>query len=512
MKQNFFYLLFIIIFLIFVSKTSGLNSTITPHNETASYLTQLANNETFYEFLATNPNAFVLFYRDNRASLIYIQAFENFVKEQKQGNSSFSHVSFAAIDMIASIPLRKSQNLTHLPLLRLYKGDSNKTVLYEGGRSEEALRKWLGRQFKETPSLIQEIKTLKELDELIIRKSIVIAYFGEKNSRNREIYVHAAEKYPYYNFISGFSIELYDTFIQDHYPEGRVMCFNNNDQENYTLERTLNKSSLRNFFEGCSHRSHFQIDFETADTLFNGKESFMILVVNSTANESVKALPIYKQSKALLAGKIILTIFDSLNSDERVFGYIENVCSITKEDAEFLPHLLIIDRETTPRVSIKYKFLGGVYTDSILNFFDSWKKKTLTPFFKNLPTQVLEKNEGLVVCLNLDGFLDFVVNSTKDSFLMVYSLKCEACQRYKKIMRKLADKYKEIENLKFFMIDGINNDIPGLELTFVPSFFLYKKDEKKSPIAMINYKEEERFHEFLRENLGSDWKEEKDEL
>ena len=513
MNQNLFPFLFIQTFLMFVSKGADPNSTITPPNETASSLVpQLANNETFYEFLDSNPNAFVLFYRDNRASHIYIQVFENFVKEQKQGNSSFSHVAFAVIDMFASISLRKSQNLTALPLLRLYKRESNRTVLYEGGRSEAALRKWLVKQFKETPSLIQEIKALKELGELIIRKNIVIAYFGAKHSKNSEIYAHAAEKYTYYNFISGFSIEIYDTFIQDQYSEGRVMCFNNNDQENYTLEGTLNKSSLRNFFEACSHRSHFQIDFETADTLFNGKESFMILVVNSTVNESIQAISIYRQSKALLAGKIILTIFDSLNNDERVFGYIDNGFQITREDAAFLPNLLIVDRESTPGFSTKYKFLGGVYTDSILNFFYSWKKKTITPFFKSVPAQVLDKNEGLVVCINHEGFLDFVVNSTKDSFLMVYSFNCEACQRFKKIMRKLADKYKEIENLEFFMIDGVNNDVPGLQLTYVPSFFLYKKDRKNSPIAMIDYKEEERFHEFLRENLGADWKEEKDEL
>ena len=233
----------------------------------------------------------------------------------------------------------------------------------------------------------------------------------------------------------------------------------------------------------------------------------MILAGNSTVNESIRAISIYKQAKSFLAGKIILTIFDSLNNDTRILNYLDNMFQITLEDLSFLPILLLIDRETYPGKTVKYKYFGGVYTDGILTFYENWKNKTLTPFYKNMPRSYLDPNIGLIKTINNEEFDEIIVNSTKHSFLMIYSQECEACKRYKKIIKKLADRYQEITNLEFFMIDGITNDIPRIDLDFVPKFLFYKKDDKLNPVELKDYREEELFHEFLRDNLGFDWKE-----
>ena len=77
---------------------------------------------------------------------------------------------------------------------------------------------------------------------------------------------------------------------------------------------------------------------------------------------------------------------------------------------------------------------------------------------------------------------------------------------FKKLLVKVAEKYKEISNLKFVMINGVENDIPDLEVVYVPSFYLFKRGKKDSPIFLEDHRDEEKIVEFLRENLGWQWK------
>ena len=107
-------------------------------------------------------------------------------------------------------------------------------------------------------------------------------------------------------------------------------------------------------------------------------------------------------------------------------------------------------------------------------------------------------------------FQETVLNEENDVFLMVYSRDCEACKKFKKVMVKIAEKYKEISNLRFVMINGIDNDVPDVEVVYVPSFYLYKRGRKDSPIFLEDHREEEKIVDFLRENLGWQWKQ--DEL
>lgn len=471
-------------------------------------------NETFNELLASNEHVFVLFYREDRAGRLYLQAFENLARDQQAGNASFPNkITFAAIDLATSIPLRASQNLTRFPLLRMYIRN-NKTILYEGGRSEEIIRKWLVRQFKEVSSPIKEVKTIAELQELVLRKNILMVYFGPKYVSNHETFLNMADKYPYYNYAFGFSVEIFDAFLNEKYNEGRFVCFNNDEQEDYTLEfiPPLKKSTLKSFFEGCAHRSYFNIDFETAERLFKGHESFMILAIDSTSNESLRARGVYKESKPLLAGKMLLTIFDSKNNDTRLFNYMENLFQITPEDVAFLPSLVLIDREASNGVTIKYKYIGGIYNDTVEAFYKSWKQKKIPVFYKSHPKSLTDPDEGRVKSINHQEFVNLVINGTKNAFIMVYSDDCGACKNFRKVFGKIAEKYREIDSLEFFMINGVSNDIMGIDLIFVPSFYLFKNGEKDKPIYMSDHKEEERFHEFLKENLLFDREEERDEL
>ena len=465
-------------------------------------------NETFVTTIESNQNVFVIFHKDNnRASQIFLQVFKNLVEEQNRNSSFFPQVLFCEIDLVSSIPLRTSQNITHLPLIRLYNQKANKTIEYDGGRSEEALRKWLGRQFKEAPPLVKEIKTLAEIEGIIQKKNIVMAYFGPRYSEFYEIFFNTAEKYSYYNYIFGFSVEIFNKFVGESYPNGRIMCFNSNDDENYTFEGNLtSKKSLKTFFEGCSVTSKFYMDFDTASKLFKGKEAFMLLVLNSSVNESQRALRVYKEAKIRMGNKILMTVFDSLHEDNRTFGFITHIFEITMEDASFVPILLIVDRETKPGITIKYKHFGGVYPESIDSFYENWKNKALRPIYKTLPKSYLDPDMGLVKCINYDMINETVMNEEYDVFMMVYSLDCEACKMFKKLLVKVAEKYKEISNLKFVMINGVENDIPDLEVVYVPSFYLFKRGKKDSPIFLEDHRDEEKIVEFLRENLGWQWK------
>lgn len=215
MKKSFLSLIF---FICFFFKGSSSQSS----NHTLLHLT----NETFNSALVSNPYVFLIFHKENRASQLFLQMFTKFVEEQNKNNSFLPQIQFAAIDLVSSIPLRNTQNITGFPLMRLYNQKTNKTVEYDGGRSEDSLKKWLTRQFKETPALIKEIKTIGELDTIIEKKSIIMAYFGPRYFENYEIFFNTAEKYPYYNFIFGFSIDIFEKYLGDDYPNGRIMCFN----------------------------------------------------------------------------------------------------------------------------------------------------------------------------------------------------------------------------------------------------------------------------------------------
>jgi thiol-disulfide isomerase/thioredoxin len=123
--------------------------------------------------------------------------------------------------------------------------------------------------------------------------------------------------------------------------------------------------------------------------------------------------------------------------------------------------------------------------EEIINFIEEWKNVTLKPYVSSEPIPIIPVDENGIIKLVGDTFKNTVELPEKDLILLLCSEKLEACNKFRTIFTRVANKLKKNEKLIFAEVNPYFNEIEFVGFDQMPSLVLFSDRENK----LANFKE-----------------------
>ncbi|KAK3426624.1 protein disulfide isomerase-like 1-6 isoform X4 [Eucalyptus grandis] len=134
------------------------------------------------------------------------------------------------------------------------------------------------------------------------------------------------------------------------------------------------------------------------------------------------------------------------------------------------------------QISSKYLLQTDATPANIEDFSSKFLQGSLSPYFKSQP--VPDNKEASIQVVVGKTFDDIVLNSPKNVFLEVHTPWCINCETISKQVEKLANHFKDLNNLVFARIDASANEHPKLQVVDYPTLLFYPASDKANPIKV----------------------------
>ncbi|BES98578.1 Thioredoxin [Nesidiocoris tenuis] len=153
----------------------------------------------------------------------------------------------------------------------------------------------------------------------------------------------------------------------------------------------------------------------------------------------------------------------------------------------------------------KFRMEGKLEVGNLEDFVVKLKKGKLTPFVRS--AKAPERNDGVVKIVTANTFKELVVDSGRDSFLMLYSAKCSRSQMIQPVWRSVG-KTMVGEDVDILMMEVLSNDrLPEYVLVGqVPTFYWVPKTNKTNPVFYSGEQELSDFVRYIAENASDELK------
>ncbi|SJK85772.1 protein disulfide-isomerase [Babesia microti strain RI] len=106
----------------------------------------------------------------------------------------------------------------------------------------------------------------------------------------------------------------------------------------------------------------------------------------------------------------------------------------------------------------------------------------LQPYFKSQPSIPKEIDTGPVKTIVGSDFYDRVLNSSEDVLLMIYATWCGHCHKVRPVWRQLGLLLQNVKNIIVAKLDGVNNEVDDIYITYFPTIRMYPHGQKSQPI------------------------------
>jgi len=129
-------------------------------------------------------------------------------------------------------------------------------------------------------------------------------------------------------------------------------------------------------------------------------------------------------------------------------------------------------------VGVRYRFVGEIRRQSVLNFFENFESGKLEPYMRSevqtLPAAVTFDGVHKVVGASFHATTH---NPEKDILMNVYVNWSGLSQKFKPVYKKLAEQLMHVTTLQIMHIDGDGNDVIGLNGN-LPTLWLFPAGSK----------------------------------
>ena len=448
--------------------------TISSNSSSKANILEL-NQENWEETVSQNEYLFVLFYKKNS------KRSEEVLTEMEQSASSAENkkVTFGLVEKDESglDTILSNFNLKSFPkVILFYMGQP---IEYENGLLLENFNFFL--KMKQENRII-ELKSHKEFEEFRKKKETV-TFIGDTSSKYSPIekrQKHENKKYSAFIYASKYyddvifaecasddCLEAFENF------GGLISVYNGFHNEISNLD-SFSTKQLINFVNEKTTKIYPELDEPTSKVIFIGYSTGIFLFLDKQNEEQkINIFPFYRAARNLKkAIHLVVADYSTEIGSQAV--------DILKLKFADLPKVFIIDCRTE-EIQL-FRMDREITEENIFEFAKNWGLNKLNPlvFSEEIPT----KQTFPILTVVGKNYKELVIESSQDFLIYYFSEKCEACKRFEKIYRKVANAIiKEYQDLILFgKINGEINDVERVSILAYPSIIFYLKGNKENPI------------------------------
>lgn len=369
-------------------------------------------------------------------------------------------------------------------------------VDYNGGRTEDAIVKWVTKMTGPATKVITTVEELKKAEAEA--DAIVVGYFAADTAENDTALTE---------FIKTARMDVNDIFYQTSVSAvaeaagaalGSFSVISTFKPEGVrkTVQYSgeLTDADMEEFvrFEVIPTVVPFSAD--TSEIIFgSGIDNHLIFVAPAAtlnlSEASFKAFHTVAQKMRPDRSFVFVTVDGDSNDAEPVMQFFEL-------EGSDLPVLIGFEMEPGQR---KYPFNGTLTVEDIEAFANGIIDGSIKPDLKSddVPEDDKDGHVQIVVGQTVE---DIVFDSTKDVLLEVYAPWCSHCQALEPAYKKLAARFKDIDSVVIAKMDGTTNEHPDIEVDGFPSIIFLPASEEVEIVEFDGERTLKALTKFIKEH------------
>lgn len=454
----------------------------TPSNDNVSVLTD-AN---FQDFIYSHKYVMVMFTSPDcphckSAHPEYAYMAKKYLQDET------AEAVIAELDVIANPKTALKYQVTGYPSFKFFFHAI--PIDYNMARAERYMNLWVQARCKDKAT---ELTSLEQFGKLKTTRMATVLYMGKKNKRLLTSFQALAATYIKDKFFYTYLDEVKD---EENIGEsfGLILIRGFDDGNKVLSSEDLTYETMQKFYSSLRLPLVPELVSETGSLVF-GKDKVAVLMFADRDDT-----PEFEVFQKVGRAKKHNINFARANFTSNLGKKMAELTGVTSEQQHQV-RLLKFDQGHLR----KYR-LDTVTEESLGKFVDDFVAGKLQTYLKSDPPAP-KAQPGSVQTVVGQDFEKLVFESPANVFLMIHAHDCKHCDEVTPIWAKLASKTKDVPNLVIASMNGVTNEHPTLEVAHYPTFKLYPRKSKGSPVEFKGKRSLKEFAEFLEHHLGSDWK------
>jgi len=377
-----------------------------------------------------------------------------------------SDIALVKIDATVETKLAEKYKVQGFPTIKFFKKGTE--VEYSGGRTADEIITWLN---KKTGPPAKVLATAEEVKAFVDPKDVaVVGFFADKESELAKAFIKAAEGKDDIEF----AITTPEASGEYAVKEDKIVVFKKFDEGRADYAGEADADAIAKFVSGESLALVTEFSDEAAPKIFGGDiKSHLLLFISKKAENFKATLDTFTKAAKGFKGKVLFVYIDVDVEDN---GRVLEFFGLKPEDCPTL-RLIKLEGDMTKFVPEKKELDEATMTEFVSSFLDGKLKPHLMT--EEVPED-WDKNP--VKVLVGKNFKEVAIDSGKKVFVEFYAPWCGHCKQLAPIWDKLAEEYKDKEDIIIAKMDSTANEVEDVKVQSFPTL-KYFKDGK-----IIDYK------------------------
>ncbi|KAF7266518.1 protein disulfide isomerase [Rhynchophorus ferrugineus] len=371
-----------------------------------------------------------------------------------------SSVKLAKVDATEESELAEQFGIRGYPTLKFFR--SGTPTDYSGGRQANDIVSWL---LKKSGPPATSLSTLEDAKKFIDSSDIaVVGFFKDQDSDLAKTFLATAVLVEDAVFGLTDNEEIASNYQAK---DNTVVLFKKFDENQVTYEGEAEESSLKKFIQAYSFPLLVEFNHETAQKIFGGEiKSHLLFFLDKSTDNYQTVTDVARDVAKNYRGQLLFVALDATEPDhERILEFF----GMKKTD---VPTVRLIKLEED---MAKYKPESEELTAENLqkfvqDYLDGKLKQHLLS--QDLPEDWNANPVKVLVSTNFDSV---ALDEAKDVLVEFYAPWCGHCKQLEPIYEKIAEHFKENEDVVIAKIDSTANELETIKITSFPTIKLFKK-------------------------------------
>ncbi|KAL1517563.1 hypothetical protein ABEB36_001311 [Hypothenemus hampei] len=372
-----------------------------------------------------------------------------------------SAIKLAKVDATEEQELAEQFGVRGYPTLKFFRNGS--PIDYNAARQAADIVNWL---LKKTGPPATSLTSVDEAKNFIEDANVVVVgFFKDQSSDLAKIFLDIAsgiDDIPFGISDNDDVISNYET------KDGSIVLFKKFDEGQVTYEGDNSESNVKKFIQTNSLPLLVEFNHETAQKIFGGEiKSHLLLLLNKNDESYEKVTEAARSVAKPFRDQVLFVTIDTNEEDhQRILEFF----GVKQEE---IPAVRLIKLEED---MAKYKpenndLSAENLKEFVQNFLDGKLKQHLLS--QDVPEDWDKEPVKVLVATNFDSV---ALDRNKNVLVEFYAPWCGHCKQLAPIYDKVAEHFKDTEDVVIAKIDSTANELETIKITSFPTLKLFKKD------------------------------------